>query len=86
MQKLQFMKNLGQGLFVVKSLEAQCDRDSLTGNAENGGEIIAVTKIHISRNGCVGRKDDKTQGCCSKTFSSSSTGTKLWWWWKCYTD
>ncbi|KHJ85033.1 hypothetical protein OESDEN_15246 [Oesophagostomum dentatum] len=50
------------GLFVVKSLEAQCDRDNLVGNAENGGEIIAVTKMYINPNGCVGKKDDKTPG------------------------
>ncbi|CAJ0600083.1 unnamed protein product [Cylicocyclus nassatus] len=49
------------GLFVVKGLEAQCDRDNLVGNAENGGEIIAVTKMYINPNGCVG-KNDKSPG------------------------
>ncbi|RCN48712.1 replication factor-a protein 1 [Ancylostoma caninum] len=50
------------GLFVVRSLEAQCDRDNLVGNAENGGEIIAVTKMYINPTGCVGKKDEKTPG------------------------
>ncbi|ETN79714.1 hypothetical protein NECAME_02537 [Necator americanus] len=50
------------GLFVVRNLEGQCDRDNLVGNAENGGEIIAVTKMFINPNGCVGKKDDKTPG------------------------
>ncbi|VDO83711.1 unnamed protein product [Haemonchus placei] len=46
------------GLFVVSSLESQCDRDNLVGNAENGGEIIAVTKMYINPTGCVGKKDN----------------------------
>ncbi|KHJ88565.1 replication factor-a protein 1, partial [Oesophagostomum dentatum] len=58
----KFCNSVALGLFVVKSLEAQCDRDNLVGNAENGGEIIAVTKMYINPNGCVGKKDDKTPG------------------------
>ncbi|VDL86851.1 unnamed protein product [Nippostrongylus brasiliensis] len=46
------------GLFVVSALESQCDRDNLVGNAENGGEIIAVTKMYINPTGCVGKKDN----------------------------
>lgn len=46
------------GLFVVSGLESQCDRDNLVGNAENGGEIIAVTKMYINPTGCVGKKDN----------------------------
>lgn len=50
------------GLFVVRSLEAQCDRDNLVGNAENGGEIIAVTKMYINPAGCVGKKSENVPG------------------------
>lgn len=43
---------------MVSGLESQCDRDNLVGNAENGGEIIAVTKMYINPTGCVGKKDN----------------------------
>ncbi|KAK6040803.1 replication factor-a protein 1 [Cooperia oncophora] len=42
----------------VSSLGVQLDRDNLVGNAENGGEIIAVTKMYINPTGCVGKKDN----------------------------
>ncbi|KAJ1347782.1 hypothetical protein KIN20_038384 [Parelaphostrongylus tenuis] len=50
------------GFLFVRSLEAQCDRDNLVGNAENGGEIIAVTKMYINPAGCVGKKSENAPG------------------------
>ncbi|KJH50240.1 replication factor-a protein 1 [Dictyocaulus viviparus] len=50
------------GVFVVRSLESQCDQDNIVGNAENGGEIIAVTKMYINPTGCVGKKSESAPG------------------------
>ncbi|VDK43638.1 unnamed protein product [Cylicostephanus goldi] len=50
------------GVFVSASLQKQCARDMLVGNAENGGEILAITKMHMDSKRWVGKKADGTFG------------------------
>ncbi|CAJ0604358.1 unnamed protein product [Cylicocyclus nassatus] len=50
------------GLFLANHLEEQCIRDNLLRNAENGGEIIAVTKVHMNLHCMIGKKNDENSG------------------------
>ncbi|VDN31093.1 unnamed protein product, partial [Cylicostephanus goldi] len=49
-------------VFIAASIESQCATDGFVGNAENGGEIIAVTGLHIQRHCYVGKNGNKSTG------------------------